>query len=112
MVYQYFYRREGMPYKDTEKRKAIQRDSQRKRREGLTDVKAGVDKPDTIEEMKASLRNVPYSPYDVMSHIEAIQEQYSKITMEDRIERAMDYLKFWTTVRPEKIRAYREAQGL
>ncbi len=102
-----------MPYKDDTKRKQAQRDSQRKRREGLTSVETGVDKAVTIEEMKLALTNVPYSPYNVMAEIEHIQEIYpDKSTLEDRVKRAYNYLLFWTGVRTEKIRAYREAHGL
>jgi hypothetical protein len=76
-------------------------------------VKAGVDKPVTIEEMKLALTNVPYSPYNVMAEITEIQKRFPwKITLEDRIERAYGYLMFWTNVRPEGIKKYRMEQGL
>jgi hypothetical protein len=106
-----------MPYKDKDKRLETQRNSMKKNR-GSQDVgvhmpETGVHKAVTIEEMKLALTNVPYSPYNVMAEIEHIQESFPwKITLEDRIERAYNYLMFWTGVRTEKIRAYREAQGL
>ena len=40
--------------------------------------------------------------------IEDIQEMFpDKINLEDRIRNALKYYKFWTEVRPVKVREYR-----
>jgi ASC-1-like (ASCH) protein len=59
------------------------------------------------------LSNVPYSPYNVMAEIEDIQRKFpDKISLEDRVENALKYYKFWTELRPVRVKEYRIKQGI
>jgi hypothetical protein len=59
------------------------------------------------------LTNVTYSPYNVLKVIEDIHEKFpDKVSLEGRIENALKYYKFWTEVRPVKVREYRIKNGI
>jgi hypothetical protein len=62
---------------------------------------------------KSVLTNVTYSPYNVLKVIEDIHEKFpDKVSLENRIENALNYYKFYTEVRPVKIKDYRIKNGI